>query len=108
MQRNHELVVGEIVFDDWAKLWGRILSLNGDKARLGQRDLLHRNLVEMDCDAEMDLEEWDARAEYLYQEVKGLVDKEGNAICYEHKIEDYPYYSPSLEENFFETEVFTE
>lgn len=107
-KRNHALKVGEVVFDDWAKLWGRVLSIDGKNIRLGQRDLNKRNLIEMDCDVEMDLEEWDSKAQYLYQEAKGLVDKEGNAVCYEHIVEEYPYYSPALEENFFESELFTE
>lgn len=104
-KRDHALEVGEIVFDNENRLWGRIIRLNHKNAVIGQRDLINRNKIEMDCEAEQDAEEWVVSRANLYQEVEGATDKNGNSVCYEHQISEYPFYSPSLDENLMAFEV---
>lgn len=104
-KRNHKLEVGEIVFDNENRLWGRVIRLNHKNAVIGQRDLIKRNKIEMDCEAEKDAEEWVVSRANLYQEAKGVTDRYGNSVCYEHLIGEYPFYSPSLDENMFAIEV---
>ena len=104
-KRNHKLEVGEIVFDNENRLWGRVIRLNHKNAVIGQRDLINRNKIEMGCEAEKDAEEWVVSRANLYQEAKGVTDRCGNSVCYEHLIGEYPFYSPSLDENMFAIEV---
>lgn len=79
--RKNNLKIGEIVFDIEKMLWGRIISLNPKTAVVAQRDMLQRNIVEIDCDAELDDEEWKSNRGNLYQEAEGIVDNNGNHVC---------------------------
>lgn len=79
--RKNNLKIGEIVFDIEKMLWGRIISLNPKTAVVAQRDMLQRNIVEIDCDAELDDEEWTSNRGNLYQEAEGIVDNNGNHVC---------------------------
>jgi hypothetical protein len=105
--RHHELKIGEIVFDYEKRLWGRLLEINGKTAKVGQRDLLKRNIVEIDTDAEKDSEEWTTGVSNLYQQVEDKTDEYGWNICWEHLTDEYSYYSPSKDENLYECEVFS-
>lgn len=120
-KRNHELYVGEVVWDDIQKYFGVITELGDNYAKLdmnapckdvraGWCEDENRKMF----DEEIPEEEmtWVTHGlEYLYQICWDLVDsREQSVVCYEHneleKGYDYPYYSPLLEENLytFETE----
>lgn len=104
--RKRNLEIGEAVFDYERRLWCRIVSLNQKTAVVAQRDMLQRNISEIDCDAELDDEEWKTNRGNLYQEAEGIVDNNGNHVCFEHLVNGYPYYSPAKDENLFSMEVF--
>ena len=105
--RHHKLEIGEIVFDYEKRLWGRLLEINGKTAKVGQRDLLKRNIVEIDEDAELDDEEWTTGVTNLYQQAYGKIDEYGWNICWEHLSYGYNYYSPSKDESLYDCEVYS-
>lgn len=110
--RDHPLAIGERVFDVEEMRAGFITKIEpgGDKY---EQDLIHLraddifNKKYMDLDTEKDSETWTAKERDVYQFVPGKVDRENNPICFEHNKtrDDYPYYSPALDENQFSFEL---
>lgn len=118
-KRHHNLFVGEKVFDLSKGYIGTIKSINDNEGG-GKRDMLvvelemdgwdeQENLKMFDCEIDENDLKWVSYSFYLYQFADGLVARDGNSVCYEHhKTRDnYPYYSPYLDENLFTFETFT-
>ena len=110
-KRNHDLYVGELVFDYFCGAWGYIQNLddNGDVSLEMYGWALEENMKMFDCEITEDEHQWAThRRDMLYQIAEGLVGRDGNIVCYEHNdTEDgYPYFSPYLDENLFSIEVF--
>ena len=118
--RNHNLKVGEVVFDTNVGFYGVIVELTENSAVLDMNGKIKGvNLPNGWCETENkmmfdeEIEEKDLRWECddlnaLYQIAWGIKDsRTENIVCYEHiATEDgYPYYSPYLEENLFNFEV---
>lgn len=106
--RNHELFVGEVVFDYDMYLIGEITKIEDGKVWINQGKFTDFNRHCFDVEAEENPDMWVAKEESVYQIVKGKVDsREWGFICYEHnKTQDeYLYYSPILDENLFEFET---
>lgn len=106
--RNHELFIGEVVFDYDMYLIGEITKIENGKVWINQGKFTDFNKHCFDNDAETDADVWIAKEESVYQIVKDRVDsREWGFICYEHNKtqDDYPYYSPILDENLFEIET---
>lgn len=111
MKRNHELYVGEKVFDCNEMLIMHVTAINEDGTveleMLGDDE--QENRLMFDCELEEGDYKWTTdEPDMIYQFAKGLVDREGNPVCYEHNdTEDgYSYYAPYLNENLFSFEVF--
>ena len=118
--RNHNLRVGEVVFDTNVNYFGVIVELTDKMAVLDMNGKIHgTNLPNGWCEMENkmmfdeEIEEKDLRWECddlnsLYQIAWGIKDsRTENIVCYEHNEMDdeYPYYSPYLDENLFNFEV---
>ena len=118
--RNHKLKVGEVVFDIDAGFYGVIVELTENSAVLDMNGKIKGvNLPSGWCEMENkmmydeEMEENDLHWECddlnaLYQIAWGIKDsRTENIVCYEHiEMEDeYPYYSPYLDENLFNFEV---
>jgi hypothetical protein len=117
-KRKHNLYVGEIVFDVDKMLFGTITKIeNGtytlDMTKRGTIkpyfDIEKENREMFDCDLTEDDLVWTCKdAVALYQIAWGIVDSRwGELVCYEHTktMDDYPYYSPYLDENLFKIET---
>ena len=109
--RNHPLFVGEKVYDCEKQYIGTIVSIKGSMVYLEmQGDDEQENRLMFDCEiTEYELS-WHSHAKNIYQFAKGIVGRDGNPVCYEHMktADDYPYYSPYLDENLFSIETYTE
>ena len=121
--RNHPLTVGEVVFDLNQNYYGVIVELTDGHAKIDMnghatypkpiRDgwCEDENRIMMDCEIREEDLVWETDdLQALYQMAWDVQDsRTGNVVCYEHvEFEDeYPYYSPYLEENlfYFETEA---
>lgn len=91
-KRHHPLVLGERVFDTDNMKWGVITKLNEDKSVL-----------------ELNGEKWTADTESLYQVADGIKDTRlDDDVCWEHQLEQYPFYSPALDENLYIWETYTD
>lgn len=104
--RHHDLKIGEEVYVlPWAKFGVIVELMNDDEtAAVDTTQSAEKNArLEYQADApKVVFAEFDE----LYQVVPDAVDREGNEVCYEHKWGiDYPYYSPNLDENLFESEI---
>ena len=107
-KRHHPLTVGEKVYDANVMLVGTIVAIKGQMVYLEMlgndeqenKKMFDEEITEADC-------KWKSHAENIYQFADGLVGRDGNPVCYEHmETEDeYPYYSPYLDENLFEFET---
>ena len=113
MKRNHELYVGERVFDCNEMLVMHVTAINEDGTveleMLGDDE--QENRLMFDSELEEGDYKWTTdEPDMIYQFAKGLVDREGNPVCYEHNDtrDEYPYYAPYLNENLFSFEVFDE
>ena len=109
-RRVKPLAIGDTVFDCEKHLFAVITDI--DKfgfVHLDQNSTLELNQRHFDCDAELDGATWVVcDTDCLYQLVPGRVDRrEGMPICYEHNttMDNYPYYSPFLDENLFYIET---
>lgn len=118
-KRNHELFVGERVFDYNKGYIGTIKSINDNNGG-GKRGMSivelemspadeRENLLMFDCEINDDDLKWTSYPYALYQFADGLVARDGNPVCYEHTDtrDNYPYFSPYLNENLFSFETFT-
>lgn len=109
--RNHPLKIGETVYDYNVNYWGVITSLKDGKATLAMNgDTYQENIRMFDCEIPEEETEWETNdLDALYQIAPGLVARDGNIICYEHYYtrDNYPYFSPYLDENLFSFETFT-
>ena len=106
INRDHELYVGEKVYDANNELVCEIIEITPDKVMVSQEKYLEHNKIHFDLDCEEDGMEWDTDADALYQFVPDMVDsREGMPVCYEHTSIDYPYFSPYLYENLYAFEV---
>ena len=119
--RNHPLAVGEVVFDLNQNYFGVITELTDGHAKIdmnGQANqpyirpgwCEYENRLMMDMEVgEKDLVWETDDLDALYQVAWGVKDaRTENIVCYEHQEfedDDYPYYSPYLEENLYEFEV---
>ena len=113
MKRNHELYVGERVFDCNEMLVMHVTAINEDGTveleMLGDDE--QENRLMFDSELEEGDYKWTTDEPHMiYQFAKGLVDREGNPVCYEHNDtrDEYPYYAPYLNENLYSFEVFDE
>ena len=92
MKHNHAFTIGERVWDDDRHEWASV-SWAGDNSLVLKGD---------------DGKLWKPKMESVYQIAEGLRTAcSGDIVCYEHNEtrDDYPYYCPALEENFFSIEV---
>ena len=101
------------MFDYNAGYWGYITKLddNGDTSLEMYGWAIEENFKMFDCDIPENEYQWAThRRDMLYQVAEGLVGRDGNIVCYEHNDteDDYPYFSPYLDENLFSIEVFNE
>lgn len=112
--RNHELFIGEKVFDTEKMLVCEIVEFLNNypnpQVRVSQENYLDYNKIHFDLDCEEDGMEWLTDESSIYQFVPDRVDsRESMPICYEHceeiGEEPYPYYSPYLNENLYEIET---
>lgn len=104
--RVKPLAVGDTVFDCKVHLFAVITNIDKfGSVHLDQSKTLEHNKQHFDYDPELENATWIVNdPSCLYQLVPGRVDhREGMPICYEHqKTQDnYPYYSPYLDENLF-------
>lgn len=108
MVRHHELKKGEMVFDDNNRVWGELIGMANDDETAAILTTRCKELNEElghDVYAVPDIIFTDF--DNVYQIADGLTDRDGNIICHEHHYEiDYPYYSPYLAENLYESETF--
>lgn len=114
-KRNHELVVGEVVFDCDNMTFGIITVLTPTKAVLEMNkdfehdfDCLEENLTMMDSEITENEQKWETdNLMGLYQVDWGRVDlREELPVCFEHDPNiDYPFYSPYLDENLYRFET---
>ena len=122
-ERNHPLFVGEVVFDVDKMFFGVITELTKDKAVLDMNGkpknsnvtigwCEKENRIMFDVEITEEETKWECNSlDSLYQIAWGIVDcRTENIVCYEHNEmtnEDYPFYSPYLDENLFniETEI---
>ena len=118
MKRKNKLYVGEIVFDYDKFLFGVITAINGGEYKLDMTakgtikpyfDCESENRAEFDCEIADDELQWTSdNADSLYQIAWGIVDSRlGQLVCYEHNHteDEYPYYSPYLDEKLFKFET---
>lgn len=117
--RNHNLKVGEIVYDNNLQLFGVIVALTNDFATLDMNGKTTgnptmpigwcemENKMMFDYDIEETETKWNTDClNDLYQIAWGIKDnRTENIVCYEHNIEEYPYFSPYLNENLYNFEV---
>ena len=98
MKHNHPFFIGERVWDDDRCEWATV-SMFGDSEDEGFNYLVLKN----------DRGElWEALYKDIYQIAPGLRTAcSGDILCYEHNEteDEYPYYCPALQENFFNIEV---
>ena len=118
--RRTELKVGQVVYDFNKKLFGVLVILKDGKATLNMDALSHdreklpmgwcryENKIMFDCEAEKEPGIWETEdLNALYQVAWGIKDdRTGNLVCYEHTDECWDYYSPYLEENLDESEIY--
>lgn len=98
MKHNHPFFIGERVWDDNRCEWATVSMFGGSEDEGSNFLVLKNDRGEL----------WDALYEDVYQIAEGLrTANSGDIVCYEHnETEDnYPYYCPALEENFFSIEV---
>jgi hypothetical protein len=113
-ERKHPLFVGERVFELGQFLIGTIVDIKGSTVYLEMTPYDEQeNKKWFDCEITEEEMKWESEEEYVYQFAEGLVGRDGNPVCYEHNPtetddDDYPYYSPYLNENLYGTEVSTE
>ena len=110
--RHHELSVGERVYDEYAGAWGRITAILGDitSITMNEEDIKENEYL-LDGEVTDEMTSWHSKdPAYIYQEAPGLKGRDGHPICYEHiELEaGYLYFSPSLEENLFGFETYTD
>ena len=101
MKHNHPFFIGERVWDDDNKEWANVVRVGGELPEEGGDQIL----LEAPDGCGMT---WLADTASVYQIAEGLrTVNTGDLVCYEHnETEDnYPYYCPFLEENFFSFEV---
>lgn len=113
IHRIHDLQIGERVFDYGVQTWGHIVGIRKE-GEFTVYDLEmdeweeRENLTMFDCEIPEDELKWDTACPTdLYQIAPGLVARDGNPVCYEHQEtrDEYPYFSPYLDENLFGIEV---
>lgn len=118
--RNHPLAVGEVVFDLNQNYFGIITELTDGHAKIDMNGPANQpyimpgwceyeNRLMMDMDVHEEDLVWETDdLDALYQVAWGVKDaRTENIVCYEHQEfdDEYPYYSPYLEENLYEFEV---
>lgn len=104
--RVKPLAVGDTVFDCKVHLFAVITNIDKfGSVHLDQSKTLEHNKQHFDYDPELENATWIVSdPNCLYQLVPGRVDhRKGMPICYEHNStqDNYPYYSPYLDENLF-------
>jgi hypothetical protein len=110
-KRNHPLFIGEKVFDCEKMYIGTVVAINGDKVKLEMMgDDEQENLRMFDCEITEDELAWETSENSVYQFAKGVFGRDGNPVCYEHNEtrDNYPFYSPYLDENLFKIETYSE
>ena len=116
--RNHELKFGERVFDCDMMAFGTFVGTIIDgtaKVVLTDADIaLNTEFMGAEdyedfINAINDKSYWFTDENSLYQFAEDKVGRDNNPVCYEHNDteDEYPYYSPYLNENLFNFEVFT-
>jgi hypothetical protein len=98
MKHNHPFFIGERVWDDNRHEWATVSMFGGSEDEGSNFLVLKNDRGEL----------WEALYDDVYQIAEGLrTVNSGDIVCYEHNKteDDYPYYCPFLEENFFSFEV---
>ena len=98
MKHNHPFTIGEKVWDDNTCQWATVSMFGGSEDE-GSNFLVLKN-----DNGEL----WEALCDDVYQIAPGLRTAcSGDIVCYEHNKteDDYPYYCPELQENFFSIEL---
>ena len=98
-KHNHPFVVGERVWDDSEMRWAVI-------AQIAPSPDEGSNFLVLKDETTGRL--WEALYENVYQIAPGLRTAcSGDIVCYEHNEtqDDYPYYCPARQENFFSVEL---
>ena len=98
MKHNHPFFIGERVWDDNRHEWATVSMFGGSEDDGSNFLVLKNDRGEL----------WEALYDDVYQIAEGLrTVNTGDLVCYEHNKtqDDYPYYCPFLEENFFSFEV---
>lgn len=101
MKHNHPFFIGERVWDDENKEWAKVVRVGGELPEEGG-DLI---LLEAPDGRGMT---WLTDTASVYQIAEGLRTAcSGDIVCYEHNEtqDDYPYYCPARQENFFNFEL---
>ena len=110
--RHHELTVGERVYDYFAGAWGHITAILGNKVAITMSaEDVKENEYLAETDVTDEMLSWVSQSpNNIYQHAPGLTGRDGHPICYEHvELEaEYPYFSPSLDENLFAVETYTD
>ena len=114
-KRNHPLTVGEKVYDSDTMWVFHIHSIAKDGTvtiKMTPEDIQENTDIFNDGEFDITPEEMERTVrnpDDLYQFAPNLIARDGNGVCYEHleTRDDYPYYSPYLDENLFGIEVGT-
>ena len=118
IERPHSLKTGEVVFDNNKLLFGVIVDLKDGVAKIdmnGNSDDVpvgwceYENRLMLDSEIKEDEITWETDdLDALYQIAWGVKDsRTENIVCYEHNYtrDEYPWFSPYLNENLFNFEV---
>lgn len=110
--RHHELTVGERVYDVFSGAWGHITAILGTTVHLTMNDEdVKENEYLTESEVTEEMRSWKtSRLDSIYQYAPGLKGRDGHPVCHEHiELEgEYPYFSPSLDENLYTIETYTD
>lgn len=101
MKHNHAFAVGEKVWDDENHEWARVVRVGGELPEEGG------NLILLEAPDGRGMT-WLTAIDSVYQIAPNLRTAcSGDIVCYEHNEtqDNYPYYCPAREENFFAVEL---
>lgn len=107
---EHRVKIGEKVFDYCKEYVCEVVKfLDNGMVLVNKGKFSEHNRNQFDLDEAKDEDEWEVEEGYLYQFADGMIDvREGMPVCIEHMPDtknNYPYYSPYLQENLFSFEV---
>jgi len=118
MKRHHELTKGELVYDYRHGVIGRVKWIDGNQAddnivlsAVPANDSELKDLFGMACNEELlsKEKEWSVENVYVYQYAPEFrTVNSGDVVCWEHAREtmedQYPFFCPANDENYFSFE----